>query len=464
MLSVLRSHSLTTRNRSFNAVRLLSDQAGLKAKLAEKFPEWQAEIKEFRAEHGEKSLGAATVNQAYMGMRGIKSMVWETSLLDAQEGIRFRGLSIPECQEQLPKAPGGEEPLPEALFYLLVTGEVPTVEQTKALSKELAERSELPEYTKTLIANFPKTLHPMTQFSMAINSLQHDSVFAKQYSSGTLKKSDYWVYTLEDSLNLIAKLPGVAANIYRNTFKNGSGMWTPADPSLDLSANFCNALGDNYASSEKFKELMRLYLTIHSDHEGGNVSAHTVHLVGSALSDPYLSVAAGMNGLAGPLHGLANQECLKFQKEMMSKLGQPPYTKEAVEKATWDVLNNGQVVPGFGHAVLRQTDPRYTCQRAFAMKHLPDDPLFQLVNTIYDVVPQVLTEHGKTKNPWPNVDAHSGCLLQHYGMTEESFYTVLFGVSRAIGTLSQLVIDRGLGLPLERPKSVTTQWLKANVQ
>jgi citrate synthase len=279
-----------------------------------------------------------------------------------------------------------------------------------------------------------------------------------------LKKSEYWRYTLEDSLDLIAKLPGVAAGIFRNTFKGGDKLWTPTDPNLDYSANFCNALGDQFANTEQFKELMRLYLTIHSDHEGGNVSAHTVHLVGSALSDAYLSLSAGMNGLAGPLHGLANQECLKFQKEMMAKLGAAPYTKEAVEKATWDVLNAGQVVPGFGHAVLRQTDPRYACQRTFAMKHLPEDPLFQLVNTIYDVVPGVLTKHGKTKNPWPNVDAHSGCLLQHYGMTQENYYTVLFGVSRALGTLAQLVIDRGLGLPLERPKSVTTGWLKANVQ
>jgi citrate synthase len=169
---------------------------------------------------------------------------------------------------------------------------------------------------------------------------------------------------------------------------------------------------------------MRMYLSIHADHEGGNVSAHTTHLVGSALSDPFLSLAAGMNGLAGPLHGLANQECLKFQKEIMSKLGQPPYTEEAVRKATWDVLNAGQVVPGYGHAVLRNTDPRFLCQREFAQKHFPNDPLVQLVNLQFKVIPQVLTEHGKTKNPWPNVDAHSGCLLQHFGMTQENFYTV----------------------------------------
>jgi citrate synthase len=246
-----------------------------------------------------------------------------------------------------------------------------------------------------------------------------------------------------------------------------------------------------------FTELMRLYLTIHSDHEGGNVSAHATHLVGSALSDPYLSFAGGMTGLAGPLHGLANQEVLRWITQLRQKLGDRDVTNAELEKALWDTLNAGQVIPGYGHAVLRKTDPRYTCQREFALKHLPNYPLFKLVSQLYEIVPGVLTKQGKTKNPYPNVDAHSGVLLQvcaclyyylpcclllgvpvefdsetfcncfsdmfffqYYGMTEENFYTVLFGVSRALGVLSQLVWDRALGFPLERPKSVTTEWIK----
>lgn len=70
------------------------------------------------------------------------------------------------------------------------------------------------------------------------------------------------------------------------------------------------------------------------------------------------------------------------------------------------------MVPGYGHAVLRKTDPRYTCQREFALKHLPNDPMFKLVAQLYKIVPNVLLEQGKAKNPWPNVDAHSGVLLQ----------------------------------------------------
>lgn len=120
----------------------------------------------------------------------------------------------------------------------------------------------------------------------------------------------------------------------------------------------------------------------------------------------------------------------------------------------------GKVIPGYGHAVLRRTDPRYTCQREFAVKHMPDDPLFKVVDTIFDVMPDILREHGKTKNPYPNVDSHSGVLLWHYGFTQYNYYTVLFGVSRALGALSQLFWDRALGLPLERPKSVTSSWIR----
>jgi len=293
----------------------------------------------------------------------------------------------------------------------------------------------------------------MTQFSAAVLGLQTESKFAKAYASG-VNKNTYWKYTYEDALDLIARLPTVAAAIYRQTYKDGNLIEPNA--SLDWGANFAHMLGFNDST---FSELLRLYLVIHSDHEGGNVSAHATHLVGSALSDPYMSFSAGMNGLAGPLHGLANQECLRWTVQLYNKLGKKDVTNEQLAKEVWATLHGGQVVPGFGHAVLRKTDPRYMAQREFGLKHLPNDPLFKLVAQLYSVVPKVLTEHGKTKNPWPNVDAHSGVLLQHYGLVEESFYTVLFGVSRALGVLSSLVWDRILGHPLERPKSVDSRWI-----
>lgn len=429
----------------------------LKDVMASIVPVEQKRVAAFRKEHGHHKIGHVTVDMAYGGMRGIKGLVTETSVLDANEGIEFRGYTIPQCQELLPRAPGGIEPLPEGLFWLLITGKLPTPEEVASVTKEWNNRAHIPKHVVTMLNNFPNQLHPMSQLSAAINALQSESKFAKAYSAGA-HKSTYWEYVYEDSMDLIAKLPTVAAIIYRNLFREGSKV--PAiDDTKDWSANFTNMLG---YEDPQFTELMRLYLTIHSDHEGGNVSAHTCHLVGSALSDPYLSFAAAMNGLAGPLHGLANQEVLVWIQKSQEKLGVNP-TDEQVKEFIWSTLKSGQVLPGYGHAVLRKTDPRYMCQREFALTHLPEDPLFKLVGQIYKIAPDVLLEHGKAKNPWPNVDAHSGVLLWHYGMKEMSYYTVLFGVSRALGVLASLVWDRALGLPLERPKSMSTDGLMALV-
>jgi len=425
---------------------------GLKERLEELIPEKQNQIKAFRKAHGNDKVGEVTVDMMYGGMRGIKGLVTETSVLDADEGIRFRGYTIPECQDLLPKAPGGAEPLPEGLFWLLCTGEIPTDEQVKALSAEWVERADIPQHVVTMIKNFPSTLHPMSQFSAAITALQSESKFAKAYADG-IHKTKYWEPCYEDSMDLIAKLPAVASMIYRTTFYDGEVV--PLDSGLDWSANYANMMG---YTDPHFIELMRLYMTIHSDHEGGNVSAHTTHLVGSTLSDPYLSLAAGMNGLAGPLHGLSNQEVLVWLTKLQAEVGGEISDAE-MREFIWNTLAGGQVVPGYGHAVLRKTDPRYTCQREFALKHLPDDPMFKLVSQLYNIVPDVLLEQGKAKNPWPNVDAHSGVLLQHYNLNEMSYYTVMFGVSRALGVLSSLVWDRALGLPLERPKSMSTEGL-----
>ena len=417
-----------------------------------------AEIKELIKEHGNKKIGEVTLSQIYQGMRGITGLVSETSLLDAQEGIRFRGYSIPELQKKLPKANGGTEPLPEGLFLLMLLGELPTEEDVHELTANWQRRSHVPNHVFAAIEALPKDAHPMTQFVIAIMALQTESKFAERYAEG-MNKKDYWEAVFDDSMDLIARLPRVAAYIYRRKYKNEDHIHP--NGLLDWAGNFAHMLG---YEDETFRELMRLYMTIHADHEGGNVSAHTVHLVGSALSDPYLSFAAGMNGLAGPLHGLANQEVIKWILDMRKELGVELPSKEQIDAYVRKTLNEGKVVPGYGHAVLRKTDPRFTAQMEFGKKHMPDDPLVQTVWNIYDTVPPILQSLGKIKNPWPNVDVHSGALLVHYGMVEYEFYTVLFGVSRALGVLASLCWDRALGFPLERPKSVTTElvkdWLK----
>ena len=422
----------------------------LKQKFEEKIDISRMQVKQLVHEYGDKIVGEISLRQIYSGMRGMLSMVTETSKLDPNEGIRFRGYSLPEIQDVLPRANQSNQPLPEGMFYLMLIGELPTKDDVHLISLELEKRSLVPEYVFDVINNLPKDMHPMTQFSIAILSLRNESEFSKAYNQGVSKK-DYWDTTFEDALNLIAKLPRIAAYIYRRNYHNED--YIEPLKGVDWSANFAHMLG---FSNQEFTDLIRLYMTIHSDHEGGNVSAHTSHLVGSALSDAYLSFSAGMNGLAGPLHGLANQEVVRWLLDMKETLGGGLPSRDDIANYVQESLSQGKVIPGFGHAVLRKTDPRYTAQREFALKYLPVDELFLLVSRVFEVVPPILEATGKVKNPWPNVDAHSGILLLKYGMKEYDFFTVLFGVSRSLGIMSQLIWSRALGMPIERPSSTTT--------
>lgn len=426
----------------------------LKAIFHEKAIALGAEIKSIVNEAGEKIVDTCTVSKLYGGMRDLKSMTYETSSLDANEGIRFRGFSIPELREKLPCAEGGHEPLPEGLFWLLVTGEIPTVEDVKWVTKEWQQRADFPQYVKNALDSLPPETHPMTMFSMGILALGNNSIFAHKYADG-MPKSEYWEATYEDSMNLIANLPYLAAYIYNTKYRNTKEL--NSDPNLDWAANFAHMIG---YEDQGFKELMRLYMTIHSDHEGGNASAHATYLVNSTLSDVYFSFSAGINALAGPLHGLANQEVIKWIFEMIDDIGTDRPSDKQIEDYIHKTLSEGRVVPGYGHAVLRIPDPRFTAQQKFAERNIKDSPLVNIVWQLFKHVPVILESLGKVKNPWPNVDAHSGALLLNYGMKEYDFYTVLFGVSRALGVLAASIWSRSLNLPLERPKSVTTEWVK----
>jgi len=429
----------------------------LKQQFYEKSQALAKEVKGLLKAHGDKKVDDVALDQLYGGMRDITSMIWEPSLLDAEEGIRFRGYSIPELREKLPRAPNGQEPLPEGLFWLMLVGDIPTQEQVKWLTEDWVRRANVPEHVFRAIDALPVETHPMTKFSVGIMAMQNTSVFAQHYTMG-MKKSEYWDATYEDTMNLIARLPRLAAYIFRRLYHQGEQVLP--DISLDWGGNFAHMLG---FEDEGFREYMRLFLTIHADHEGGNGSAHTTHLVGSMLSDPYLSLSAGMNALSGPLHGLANQEVLRWILKMVDTLGTSKPSREQIADYVKSTLASGQVIPGYGHAVLRKPDPRFIAQRQFAEANTPDSDLVQIVWKIFDVVPPILSSLGKVKNPWPNVDAHSGSILLHYGLKEYNYYTVIFGVSRALGVLAAQCWSRALGMPLERPKSVTTAWVKEHL-
>ncbi len=429
--------------------------ATLQQRLKELVPQWREERNKLMKEKGNVVLTPATVAMAFGGMRGIKGMICDTSVVEPDKGLFIRGHHLLEIMDLWP----------EQTFCLLLTGDIPKLdsEMVKAFQQEMDRRSQLPEYVYEVLEAMPGDAHPMCLLNTGLLAMEGESSFRKMYEQG-MTKEDYWLPTLDDSLSILAKLPVLAAAVYR--LRYGKGGYINYTPGLDWGANYANMLGLADPTGD-FAKLMRLYLHFHSDHEGGNVSANTAHVVSSALSDPYYALSAGLNGLAGPLHGLANQECLIWIKETIEKFGGVP-TEQQIRDYAFETLRAGQVVPGYGHAVLRVTDPRFTGFHKFGKEHMPKDPVFQTVARVFDVVPKVLEEYsaervkqgkGPIANFWPNVDAGSGALLYHYGLVEMDYYTVLFSVSRAMGILSQIVWNRAVGTPITRPKSVSMKWI-----
>jgi len=431
--------------------------ATLQELLLQKIPAYREQVRGLLESHGDKVISEVTVQQAYGGARGVKAMVCDTSVVEPEKGLIVRGHPLMEIKHLWP----------EEMFFLLLTGELPDEEGKLALQREFDRRSQVPEYVWDALRAMPRDASPMCMLAMGVLIMHRQSVFHNWYHKG-IKREDYWRATLGDALNILAKIPVIAAGIYRIRYNQGSIMhWTHG---LDYAANYANMLGVADPIGV-FAKLMRLYLTLHVDHEGGNVSANTCHTVGSALSDAYYAVSAGLNGLAGPLHGLANQECIAWIIELMERFGGVP-SDEQLRDFAMETLRAGYVIPGYGHAVLRVTDPRFTALHEFGQKHMADDPIFQTVDQVFSVVPKVLADYSQERvkegkhpiaNVWPNVDAISGSLMHHFGITEFEYYTVMFAVSRTMGMLSQLVLNRALGTPIMRPKSVSTEWLKAQV-
>jgi citrate synthase len=413
-------------------------------KLSKKIDVWRQEARELLSKGGSRVLSEVTVAQAYGGMRGVRALICDTSRVPQDEGLIVRGMHLSKLVDKTP----------EEIYFLLLTGDLPAKDELYSFSNDLKSRKQVPGYVWDLLKAMPKDSHPMAMLNTAILVMQKESLFAVEYSIG-IHKDDHWKSSLEDALNLVARLPAIAAGIYRLKFKKGDII--PSDPAMDLTGDYVHMLG--VSDVPDFKDLMRLYLVAHCDHEGGNVSALANQVISSSLADMYYSLSGAFGGLAGPLHGLANQESLKWILEIMEKYGGTP-SIEQIKKIVAEIISSGKVIPGYGHAVLRVTDPRFNAFLDFGKKHFPNDPIFLTVARLYEVVPGELKKIEKIKNPWPNVDAVTGAILYYYGLKEFSYYTVVFAVSRSLGLTAQTVINRAVLTPILRPKSVSTQFIK----
>jgi citrate synthase len=420
----------------------------LASKLRDVLPIFRTKRAQLLERYSDVAVANVTVEQIIGGMRGVPSVLCDTSSVSPAEGLRIRGIPILELTSATP----------EEIFFLLTTGQRPSQEEQQQLSSLLVSNAQVPDEVLAVLKGMYRHAHPMAMLSAGLLAMEHQSEFRRAYEEG-VAKDRLWEYALADCIRLLSTITGIAAAIYRLKFRDGN-LIAP-DPSLDWSSNIARMLG--VSDNPAWADLVRLYLVLHSDHEGGNVSAFTGITVASALSDPFYAISAALNGLAGPLHGLANQECLAFILDIRERYNGVP-SLDQLRELCWERLNSGQVIPGYGHAVLRVTDPRFTAFYRFAEQYQLDNECITIAKRLYEVVPDVLRQHGKAKNPYPNVDAISGSLLYDFGMTEYTFYTVMFGVSRALGICAQILFHRMVNSPIVRPKSVTLDELEAMAQ
>ncbi len=407
-------------------------------------PALRARRAEVLKQQGDRVISQVSAAQAFGGMRDVRALVCDTSVVDPDRGLIIRSIPVLQLLDRTP----------EEVFFLLLIGRLPLADESSAIRATLAGQLRVPEAVWHAVEAMPRDAHPMAMLSGALLAMEHESAFARAFEEG-VARDDYWRASLDDALRLLGSLPTLAGGVYH--IRYGRGPRLAHDPAFDWAENYGHMLG---VHDPLFAAAFRRAAVLQSDHEGGNVCAFTCHVVGSVLSNPYLAVSAGFNGLAGPLHGRSAQESTQWVLAAIERYGGVP-AKEQIEEYTWETLKAGRVVPGHGHAVLRGEDPRFTAMLEFGRAHFVRDDVFETVSRMAGVVPEVLKKHGKAKNPHPNVDFGMGALWHHFGVTELAYYTVPFAISLAMGMLAQLVINRALGSPIVRPRSVTTEWIRS---
>ncbi len=401
---------------------------------------------------GETPISDIKLKHLFQGQRGLPLLYTPTSNVNATTGLSYRNKTIKKLHTILPRFQGHMQPPSESLLWFLLTGTIPTIQQTERFRKYLHTLSHIPQQVFNVIDALPQNTSCTVRFSTGLLACSSESQFKRKYDQG-FPKEKLWELAYNDALNLIAKIPHIAAYIYRKYIQKKKHI--KPNIKLDWAGNLAHMMG---FKTLKAQELIRIYIFTHADHSSAAVSTHTVHLVGSALSNMFYSYTAGMLGLAGPLHGYANQHRMLWLQSLIDaaqKEKTSPINKEFLIKQIKQRIKKGEVIPGYGHAVLRVEDPRYTLLSNFAKSQKLSSTFLNMVYNLDKIIPSILKKEKKNiANPYPNVDAISGTLLHSHGITEYQFYTLLFGVSRAIGVSSQFIIDRALQMPIERPLSV----------
>lgn len=376
-------------------------------------------------------LFEVTKDNLETGLRGYPCGYCTTSFVDPVKGLTYVGRPVDKIVDWGP----------EKVIYLLYSGKEGSEQDIKLFKDELTKRSKCSPEMIQAIRQLPRKGHPMKLFCVAL-------LMAGMFEG----KNNY----KEDCLNLIAKLPEIAATVIN--YHAGWGDTPPSKPELGYMENFAQMINAPNRNLSQLTEAFKIFNILHYDHGGGNLSTFVGKATASGLEDMYGSITSAMTALAGPRHGKANQDSLDFVKSLLDVLG-PKTNPQEVEDLLRKKLANNELIFGFGHAVLRVEDPRATVFYDYVEKNFPEHPLVKISLLLREVGPRILKENPKISDPYPNVDAISGTVLSAAGFPYSEYYTILFGLSRTVGIALQIVYERceardGKGTPIVRPKYI----------
>ena len=376
----------------------------------------------------EDSLFTISEKHLDSGLRGIPVGTCLTSYVDPMEGVHYVGYPVGDLSNL-------EE---EDVIYLLMHKRLPTKEESAAFRKELAHRGEeIPTGALRVLETLtPGPGHTMDWLSIGIMAM------GAAETTGDARA---------DSMNLIARMPELMARIFLLRGGQKENL-RPRKTKLGLVENFVHMRGVDGDEAERMNRVLRFFFILHMDHGGGNLSTFSGKAVASGRASVYASLASAMNALSGPLHGRANQACLEF----VQRIGTSDHSE--IEDFVRSELAAKRPIYGFGHGVLRAEDPRARLLIELGSEICPDDEYFQVVKALREVVPPILKEHPKIKNPYPNGDIASGSLLHAIGFRKPHYYTTFFGWARVAGICAQILDERnsrdGRGVPIYRPKYI----------
>ncbi len=360
------------------------------------------------------------------------------TFIDGAEGIlRYRGYAIEDLAENASFV---------EVAYLLIKGELPTAEQLTAFEDRIAQHVEVPQGVYDIVAAMPEDAHPMSILSTAVSAL------------GTFNQDTIDVYDdaqmEEAAVRLLGAMPVLTALAHRRRF--GVDSVVRPEPQYGLVGNFFRSnfgvTGEEFADSENVRKALDLLFILHADHEQ-NCSTSSVRLVGSSEANLYQSIVAGINALAGPLHGGANSAVLEMLEEIsQSDDGAESYMERVKNK------ERGVRLMGFGHRVYKNYDPRaaiikHTAHDIIAEQGGNDD-LLDLATALEKVA--LDDDYFVSRKLYPNVDFYTGLIYKALGFPTDMF-TVIFAMGRLPGWIAQWIEMRGDDTTrIGRPRQIYT--------